>query len=157
MLTISEVIIIYHVRTPTGRSVSSIISLNECQVHLCITKKTRNFCSEVISNTCQCKSTFFGVWENIFTLKVKYRVVLIHTRKAYRGVKVQHHLFLTLALYGGEQSSSCLDWFTLAKGALATHWTEGWVGPTASLDVLEKSLTSCTCWQHIKCAHRSAV
>jgi hypothetical protein len=53
--------------------------------------------------------------------------------KAYGGVDVQTHVFLTLALDGCEWSASRLGRFTLG-----THYIRGWVGPTAGLDDMEK-------------------
>jgi hypothetical protein len=48
--------------------------------------------------------------------------------KAYGGVDVLIHIFLTWALAGGEWSASCPG----------THWIEGWVDPRAGLDDVEK-------------------
>jgi hypothetical protein len=48
--------------------------------------------------------------------------------KAYGGVDVQIHAFLTLALVGGEWSAS----------RPCTHFTAGWVGPTTFLDDVKK-------------------
>jgi hypothetical protein len=47
-------------------------------------------------------------------------------------------VFLTWALIGGEWWASRLDRFIPGERAHGTHWTGGWVGPKASLDVLEK-------------------
>jgi hypothetical protein len=47
--------------------------------------------------------------------------------KAYGGVVVQIHVFLTSALVGGEWSAAHRD----------THWIGGWVGPRTALDVVE--------------------
>jgi hypothetical protein len=47
--------------------------------------------------------------------------------KAYGGVDVQIHIFLTSALAGSEWSAS----------RPGTHWTVGWVGPRAGLDDVE--------------------
>jgi hypothetical protein len=52
--------------------------------------------------------------------------------KAYGGVDVQIHIFLTSALVGGVVS------FTPEERASGTHWIGGWVGPRAGLDDLEK-------------------
>jgi hypothetical protein len=49
--------------------------------------------------------------------------------KAYRGVDVQIQVFFTLALAGGELSTSRPGHFTTC-----THWIGGWVDPRASLD-----------------------
>jgi hypothetical protein len=48
--------------------------------------------------------------------------------KAYGGVDVQRHIFLTSALVGGEWSASRPDRFTPGERAPSTHWTGGWVG-----------------------------
>jgi hypothetical protein len=53
--------------------------------------------------------------------------------KAYGGVDVKIHIFLTSALAGGE-------WLASRHGRLtpSTHWIGGWVDPRAGLDDLEK-------------------
>jgi hypothetical protein len=53
--------------------------------------------------------------------------------KAYGGVHVKIHIFLTSALTGVELSASCPD--RIIPG---THWLRGWVGLTAGLDDVEK-------------------
>jgi hypothetical protein len=58
--------------------------------------------------------------------------------KAYGGVDVQTHVFLTSALVGGEWSASHPGRFTHGERAPGTHWTGGWVGPSAGLYDLEK-------------------
>jgi hypothetical protein len=58
--------------------------------------------------------------------------------KAYGGVGVQIHIFLTSALAGGEWSASRPCRFTLGERATGTHWIGGWVGPQAGLDDVEK-------------------
>jgi hypothetical protein len=60
--------------------------------------------------------------------------------KAYWGVNIQIHIFLTSALDGGEWSASRPFRFTPGKRAPGTHWIGGWVGPTAGLDNVEKIL-----------------
>jgi hypothetical protein len=57
--------------------------------------------------------------------------------KAYGGVDVYTHVFLTSAVVGGEWSASRSDRFTPAEGALGTHWIRGWVGPRTGLDNME--------------------
>jgi hypothetical protein len=59
--------------------------------------------------------------------------------KVYGGVDVYIHVFLTLALVGGEWSASRLGRFTPGERAPGTHWIGGWVGPRASVDSMEKS------------------
>jgi hypothetical protein len=51
--------------------------------------------------------------------------------KAYGGVDVQIHIFLTSALVGGEWSPSRPGRFTPGERALGTHWIGGLVDPTA--------------------------
>jgi hypothetical protein len=58
--------------------------------------------------------------------------------KAYGGVDVQIHIFLTSALAGGEWSASRPGRFTPRERASGTHWIEGWVDPRAGVDDLEK-------------------
>jgi hypothetical protein len=53
--------------------------------------------------------------------------------KAYVGVNVLIHIFLTSALVGGEWSTSRPGRFTSG-----THWIGGWVDLSAGLDDLEK-------------------
>jgi hypothetical protein len=52
--------------------------------------------------------------------------------KAYGGLDVLIHIFLTSALVGGEWSASRPCRFTPG-----THLTGGWVGPRAGLDDAE--------------------
>jgi hypothetical protein len=58
--------------------------------------------------------------------------------KAYGGMDVQIHIFLTSALDGGEWSATRLYRFTPGKRAPGTHWIGGWVGSRAGLDDVEK-------------------
>jgi hypothetical protein len=45
---------------------------------------------------------------------------------------------LTMALGGGEWSASCPCCFTPRERAPGAHWTGGWVGPRAVLDMVVK-------------------
>jgi hypothetical protein len=65
--------------------------------------------------------------------------------KAYGKVEVSLHSFLTSALQGGEQSASSLDCFTPWERSHRHHWLEGWVGPSVSLSILEKSKIPYSC------------
>jgi hypothetical protein len=58
--------------------------------------------------------------------------------KAYEGVDVYIHIFLTSALAGGKWSASRADRFTPGERAPGTHWKGGWVNPRAGLDDVEK-------------------
>jgi hypothetical protein len=58
--------------------------------------------------------------------------------KAYWGVAVYIHPFLTSALYEGEWSASRPDRFTSREVVPGTHWIGGWAGPRAGLDAVEK-------------------
>jgi hypothetical protein len=58
--------------------------------------------------------------------------------KAYGGVDVYIHIFLTTALVGGEWSASRLIRFTpTTERAPGIHWIV-WVDPRAGLDDIEK-------------------
>jgi hypothetical protein len=57
--------------------------------------------------------------------------------KTYGGVDVETHVFLTIALVGGEWSASRPGRFTTGGGAPDTHWIGGWVGPRDVLDDVE--------------------
>jgi hypothetical protein len=58
--------------------------------------------------------------------------------KAYGGVDVLIHVFLTSALAGGEWSASRPYRFTSGERAPHTHWIGGSVVPRAGLDDVEK-------------------
>jgi hypothetical protein len=58
--------------------------------------------------------------------------------KAYGGVDVEIHIFLTSALVGGEWSASRLGRFTPEESAPGNHRIGGWVDPRAGLDDVEK-------------------
>jgi hypothetical protein len=58
--------------------------------------------------------------------------------KAYGGVDVYIHIFLTSALAGGEWSTSRPGRFTAGERTPSTHWIGGWVDPRAGQDDLEK-------------------
>jgi hypothetical protein len=58
--------------------------------------------------------------------------------KAYVGVDVQLHIFFILALVAGEWSASRPGRFTPGESTPGTRWIEGWVGPIAGLDEVEK-------------------
>jgi hypothetical protein len=53
--------------------------------------------------------------------------------KAYGGVDIQIHVFLTSSLVGGELSASCSGRF-----APGERVPGGWVGPRTGLDDVEK-------------------
>jgi hypothetical protein len=57
-----------------------------------------------------------------------------HAMKAYWGVEVYLHVFLTSVPDGGEWSASRPGRFTPGEKAAGTHWIGGWVGPRAGLD-----------------------
>jgi hypothetical protein len=58
--------------------------------------------------------------------------------KMVGGVDVQIHVFLTLALVGGEWSDSRHGLLTPGEKAPGTHRIGGWVDPRAGLDDMEK-------------------
>jgi hypothetical protein len=58
--------------------------------------------------------------------------------KAYGGVNVLIHIFLTSTLAVGEWSASRPGRFTPEERAPGTHWIGGWVDPRDGLGYLEK-------------------
>jgi hypothetical protein len=58
--------------------------------------------------------------------------------KAYRGVGVLIHVFLTSALGGDEWLASRPGRFTTEERAPRTHWIGGRVGPRTGVDDMEK-------------------
>jgi hypothetical protein len=58
--------------------------------------------------------------------------------KAYWGLDMQIHIFLTSASVGDEWSASRPGRFIRGERAAGTHWIGGWVGPSVGLDDLEK-------------------
>jgi hypothetical protein len=58
--------------------------------------------------------------------------------KAYMGLDVYIHIFLNLALTGGEWSASRPGRVTPGEKAPDSHWIGGWVDHRAGLDDLEK-------------------
>jgi hypothetical protein len=58
--------------------------------------------------------------------------------KAYGGVDVQIHIFLTSALVGGDWTTSRPGHFTPGERVPGTNQLGGWVGPRAGLDDVEK-------------------
>jgi hypothetical protein len=58
--------------------------------------------------------------------------------KAYGGMDVEMHIFLTSALGLGEWSASRPGHFTPGERAHGVHWIGGWVVPRAGFDAVEK-------------------
>jgi hypothetical protein len=58
--------------------------------------------------------------------------------KAYGGVEVLIHVFLSSALVRGEWSASLPGRFTPKERPPGTHWIGGWVGPRTGLDDVGK-------------------
>jgi hypothetical protein len=58
--------------------------------------------------------------------------------KAYGGMDVEIHVFLTSALVGSELSTSRPGRFTSGERAFSTHWIRVWVGLRTGLDEVGK-------------------
>jgi hypothetical protein len=58
--------------------------------------------------------------------------------KAYGGVDVWIHIFLTSALDGGQRSTSRPGRFNPPEIAPGTQWIGGWVDASAGLEDVEK-------------------
>jgi hypothetical protein len=58
--------------------------------------------------------------------------------KAYGGVDLQIHIFLTSAVVGGEWSTLRPGRFSPRERAPGIRWIGGWVEPRAGLDDVEK-------------------
>jgi hypothetical protein len=58
--------------------------------------------------------------------------------RAYGGVDVYIHIFLTSTLVGGEWSASRPGLFTPEERTPGTHWIGGWVDPRIGLDDMEE-------------------
>jgi hypothetical protein len=59
--------------------------------------------------------------------------------KAYGGVDVQIHIFLTSTIVGGGWSPLCPDHFNPRGRAPGTYWIGGWLGPRAGLDDVDSN------------------
>jgi len=70
------------------------------------------------------------------TLSVCFFLTEHHALKAYCGVEVQLHAFLTSAQDRGEWSAIRPDRFTSGERAPGACWIGGWVGPRAGLDTV---------------------
>jgi hypothetical protein len=91
-----------------------------------------NSCFAVV--VCQ----FYSGKSDSFEYKKKVKLFLCllmkhYAMKAYGGVNVKIHIFLTSALVGCEWSASRPSRFTPD-----THWIGGWVNPRAGLNDVEK-------------------
>jgi hypothetical protein len=58
--------------------------------------------------------------------------------KAYRGMDVKVHIFLTSVQARGERLTSRPCGFIPGERLLGTHWIGGWVNPRSGLDDVEK-------------------
>jgi hypothetical protein len=58
--------------------------------------------------------------------------------KAYGGVNVYIHIFLTSALAGGDWSASCPGRFTPGNRTPGTNLIGGWVDPRVGLEDVAK-------------------
>jgi hypothetical protein len=58
--------------------------------------------------------------------------------KAYGGVDLLIHIFLTSVLVEGARLASCPCRFTPGEKTPVAHWIGGWVDPRGGLDDMEK-------------------
>ena len=65
--------------------------------------------------------------------------------KAYRGVEVQLHSFLTYVLAGKWVFYFMPQMLDRGQRRPIIHWTGGWVGPIAGMDVYENRKISLSC------------
>ena len=79
-------------------------------------------------------------------IKVKVKVSLSMQWRRIGRLKVQLHLFLTSTLDGGDLLSSHPGHFSSLWENPGTQWIVGWLGSSASLDILEKTKISCSWW-----------
>jgi hypothetical protein len=73
------------------------------------------FNSQYKVNTSTARPNETLVSECIYVVHIKREFAPVHALKAYRGIEVQLHSFLTLVLVGGEWSASCPTHFTLGE------------------------------------------
>jgi len=69
----------------------------------------------------------------------KCKVVFVpkhHTMKAYRGMGLKIHAFLSLALDGESWSASCSNCFGSKDVVPIIHWTEAWLGSWTDLHLM---------------------
>jgi hypothetical protein len=74
----------------------------------------------------------------LYTTVKTYTRSSLYSMKAYGGVDVCIHIFLTSALAGGEWSASRPGRFTPSERAPNNHWIGSWVDPRVTLDDVEK-------------------
>lgn len=80
----------------------------------------------------------FKIWtKHVIPLDNNKGKVLVQAMKAYGGVDIQLHPFLTLLRDGGEWSDSHPGHFTPGDMVPSTHWIGGWVGTRATADTAE--------------------
>jgi hypothetical protein len=92
------------------------------------------------------KSTFMDTRQETCKESVKIKKLALcltikhYAMKAYGGVDVEIHIFLTSALVGGEWSASRTGRFTSGERAPSIRWIGGWVDPRVGLDDTEKRI-----------------
>jgi hypothetical protein len=85
--------------------------------------------------------------------KLSLCLIKHHAMNMYRGVESQLHTFIASALHEGEQSASLSDHFIPRKKTPSIPGTERWVGPTATLNAVEKAKISAPArnWHQFPC------
>ena len=69
-----------------------------------------------------CEQFIDMVTAKLFSCFIEY-----YAMEQCEGVQVQHHIFLTPALYGGKWTALCPGCFTTRERASSTYQIEGWV------------------------------
>jgi hypothetical protein len=84
------------------------------------------------------------VYEWEYKLCSDWCIILLSSTTPLIVVRVQQG-WTALQLWWNEWLISQTGHFTAREGAHSTQWIDGWMGLTASLDILEKSWISCPC------------
>jgi hypothetical protein len=78
-------------------------------------------------------------------LDIYIKIAPVHNMKVHTESRIVASLLLTSVLDGGKSSTPPTIQFTSTEITPLTHWKGGWLGPRASLDLLEKTGISYSC------------